>query len=442
MSSVTWYALLRLRAEAWAGARRPRARDRHSSGFIEPLVENDRGIASRCREGRARLNSKSGFRRRVVTASARLALGWAVLTEQEVLDGLAAAELPTLRTRFENWRERGLIVPSGPRKGLGHGKGREAHLYPDGTVEQAIEIAKLRGQNLNLDEIGWRLWLEGRHVGRQCWFGVFEAVAAEIDAAVSELREALDSDDLDKNPIEELAEKVFTAKTSDPAFRQFRKAVGPERLPAILLHFASMASGGFTSISVQMNGPGRDSTRASIQLDPEIREQQSDFRAMDAALGFAHARTDTVNGDGPIIEGDYSSILRNTFAPLAETTLTEFLVSVDPDHLRTTTRDISAFTQSLAAASQVFDRAFAKDAFGFRRAALLARSERKQQALTGLMWALIFEKSAEKFHDVGTMAEKFDAAATSARELPQSAELAENSRRPTFRRGTSQKPIK
>ena len=180
-----------------------------------------------------------------------------MLTEQEVLDGLAAAELPTLRTRFENWRERGLIVPSGPRKGLGHGKGREAHLYPDGTVEQAIEIAQLRRQNLNLDEIGWRLWLEGRHVGRQCWFGVFEAVAAEIDAAVSERARGARFGRPGQGPDRGIAEKVFTAKTSDPAFRQIRKAVGPERLPAILLHFASMASGGFTSISVQMNGPGR-----------------------------------------------------------------------------------------------------------------------------------------------------------------------------------------
>ena len=67
---------------------------------------------------------------------------------------------------------------------------------------------------------GWR-----SHVGRQCWFGVFETVAAEIDAAASELREALNSDNLDKDPIEEL-QKAFTAKTSDPAFQSDQKSSG------------------------------------------------------------------------------------------------------------------------------------------------------------------------------------------------------------------------
>jgi hypothetical protein len=62
-----------------------------------------------------------------------------VLTEQEVLDGLEATGFRTLRSRFENWREHGLVVPSGRRKGLGQGKGRRAHLYPDSTIEQAIE---------------------------------------------------------------------------------------------------------------------------------------------------------------------------------------------------------------------------------------------------------------------------------------------------------------
>ena len=162
---------------------------------------------------------------------------------------------------------------------------------------------------------------------------------------------------------------------------------------------------------------------------------------MDVALGLGHARTDTVDGVGPIFDGDYSTILRDTFAPFADTTLTEFLASVDPERLWKTTRDFSAFTQSLAAASHEFDKTLPKDAFGLRRASLLAPSGRIRQAQTGLMWALIREKSTEKFHDLGSMAELFDAAARSARELPQSDELAGNSRRPNFRR-EPKKPIK
>jgi hypothetical protein len=96
---------------------------------------------------------------------------------------------------------------------------------------------------------------------------------------------------------------------------------------------------------------------------------------MDVALGLGHARTDTVGGVGPIIRGDYSSILRDTFAPLADTILTEFLKQVDPERLRTVTRDFSSLTQSIAVASEEFSKTLAKDAFGLGRAALLATRE-------------------------------------------------------------------
>jgi hypothetical protein len=340
---------------------------------------------------------------------------------------LAKAGFPMPRSRFENWRERGLVVTCGTREGLGRGKGREAHLYPGGTAGQAIEIAQLRRQNLDLDEIGWRLWLEGRPVGRCCWFDVFEAAAAEFDAVASTLGDVLNSDSLNEDPIQELADQAYRADTSDPLFRQVRKALGPDRLPALVLQLASMAIGEFTS--------------ASTQPDPASGECQADLRAMDVALGLSHARTDLAEGVGPIIEGDYSPILRQAFAPLADTTLTEFLASVDSERLRRTTRDLSAFAQSLAAASLEFDRTMAKDAFGFRRAALLARSDRMRQAQTGLVWTLILEKSAEKFHDLGAMAQLFDAATKSAQGFPPSDLLSQNSLRPNFRRRPLRKPI-
>ena len=65
-----------------------------------------------------------------------------------------------------------------------------------------------------------------------------------------------------------------------------------------------------------------------------------------------------------------------------------------------------------------------------------------RQAQTGLMWTLILEKSAEKFHDLGAKAQLFDTATKSAQEFPPSDVLTENSRRPNFRRGPLRKPIK
>ena len=128
-------------------------------------------------------------------------------------------------------------MPCGPRKGLGQAKGRRSHLYPDGTIEQAIEIARLLRQNLDLDEIGWRLWLSGRPVGRNCWFDVFVAAAKEFDEAAATSREALNSDSLDEDPIRDLADKAYHAEMSDPLSCQARKALGPARLSAVVLSF-------------------------------------------------------------------------------------------------------------------------------------------------------------------------------------------------------------
>ena len=126
---------------------------------------------------------------------------------------------------------------------------------------------------------------------------------------------------------------------------------------AIVLHIMNMAIGEFTAVSTQAERLTRDEEEipvtAQIQ-DPRIKERQADLRAMDVALGLGHARSDTVNGVGPIISGDYSVILRDTFAPLASTTLNEFLKQVDPERLRTVTRDFSALTQSIAVASEEF----------------------------------------------------------------------------------------
>jgi hypothetical protein len=351
-----------------------------------------------------------------------------VLTEKEVLERLAEQRFKIPRTRFENWRERGLLVPVGPRSGRGRGPGRPAHVYTEITVDQVKLIVELRRQNLDLDEIGWQLWLAGRPVGRNCWFDVFEAAAKEFEEAASTFRDALNSDSLDEDPIQDLADQLYRANTSDPLFRQVRKALGADRWQAFVQHLASMAIGEFTS--------------ASTQMDPASTERQADLRAMDVALGLGHARTDTVDDEGPIISGDYSSILRDTFAPLADTTLNEFLKQVDPERLRTVTREFSALTQSIAVASEEFGKTLAKEAFGLGRAALAARSDRKRQAAMGLIWTLVQERSAEKFHDLSGMAQSFNAAALAVKQSAQSGKSADGSNAPIFRRGPTQKPIK
>jgi hypothetical protein len=349
------------------------------------------------------------------------------LNEKELLDRLAAAGHAIPPSRLAKWRERGL-VPTMGRPSRGHGKGRAAHAYPEIAVEQAVAIAQLLDQGFNFEEIGWRLWVGGYAVARRYWFDVFAAAAKEFDEVASVLRCALDSDELEAGPIEDMANKIWEAKTNNRLLKNTRKSLGRERFPAIVFQVAQMWTGQFVSVSTQQ--------------DPDNAERHAASRAMDIALGLAHAKTDTVNDVGPIISGDYSSVLHAVFEPLANNRLSEFLKIVDLDRLRRSAKSMIGLTQSIAAASQEFNRAIEKDAFGLNRVAMLAESDRNQQAITALLWALITEQSQEQFHDVGAMAQLFSAAATAAKNYPDASSGGPNMKSPKFRRKISKKPAK
>jgi hypothetical protein len=345
-----------------------------------------------------------------------------VLSEQEVLADLAKAGFTVPRSRFENWRERGLVLACGTRVGLARGKGRVAHVYPDETIEQAIEIAQMRQQNLDLDEIGWRLWLAGRTVGRKCWFSVFEFMANRFDDCAATVREAQASDEFVDGQIERMIEAAFRAKTSNRFFKQMRKSLGPQRFAAVMNEVASMATGVFQTIS--------------SQTEQDNQERLEDERSMDVALGMQHAKTDTVAGTGPLLPANYSPILQATFEPLEGVSLRKYLDRIDPGYLRKTAGSLLALLGSIAEASDAFDHLLARDAFGLRRAALLARADRNIHAGAALVWALVQQRSREKFNDLDTMAKLFLTAAIGARKFLETAKLNPSLTRPEFRRIT------
>ncbi len=339
-----------------------------------------------------------------------------MLTEREVLERLARAGFEIPRSRFENWREKGLLPPTETRPGLGKGLGRAAILYPEVTVDQARQIATWRKQNLDLDEIGWRLWLAEYEVARHCWFDVFRFKARQFDQCASAFRTAQASDEFTHGQIEQTIEAAFKAKTSNQFFMQIRKSTGPVRFAAVMSELASMATGTFQAIS--------------SLCETENKERFNDSRAMDIALGFEHARTDTVNGIGPIIRGDYSSILQATFEPLEGVALTDYLLAIDPAYLRGVARSLTALLESIANASHAFDRALTKDAFGLRRAAMLERVDRNIHAGMILVWALVQQRSRERFHDLDALAQLFLTAAIGARKFVEAAETDPGQTRP------------
>ncbi len=192
------------------------------------------------------------------------------LDKKEVLDRLISLGIILPLRRFDQWRETGLFLPVGGRPGRGPAKGRAALRYPKTVVDQIAQIVGMREAGLDLKEIGWRLWIAGRDVKRDLWFDVFKKAAVEFDELIPKLRVAQDCD-IDVSPIEELANELYHAKTSNRILKHIRKSLGPERFKKAISDFALLATGEFTSISTQQ---------------PSSQEYRADLRIMDLTLGL------------------------------------------------------------------------------------------------------------------------------------------------------------
>ncbi len=311
-------------------------------------------------------------------------------------------------------------MPWGPSR-VGQGKGRVAHLYPDGTVEQAIEIAHMRRQNLDLDEIGWRLWWRGATSGVSAGSVSSSSWPKHFDKCARAFRQAQASDEFVDGQIDQMIQARSKPRPQTD-FSSGQEDLGPQRFAAVMNEIASMATGTFTTISSQQ--------------ELENNERLEDERAMDVALGFKPARTDTIDGVGPILPNDYSPILQATFEPLEGVSLSQYLNRIDPEYLRSVARSLLGLLHSITEASHAFDRALAKDAFGLRRAAMLERADRNTHAGMILVWALVQQRSREKFHDLDAMAQLFLTAAIGARKFLELRNSDPSLRGPEFRRVT------
>ena len=174
-----------------------------------------------------------------------------------------------------------------------------------------------------------------------------------------------------------------------------RKSLGPKRFAAVMNEVASMATGVFQSISSQQ--------------ELGNQERLDDERAIDVALGLKHARTDTVAGAGPLLPTeDYSPILQATFEPLERVSLSKYL-DRNPPGIFTKDGEVSARASPIRSRRRrdAFDHALSRDAFGLRRAAMLDCVDRSLHAGMVLVWALVQQRSREKFHDLDAMAQLF-----------------------------------
>jgi hypothetical protein len=349
-----------------------------------------------------------------------------ILSEKEALDCLSffgGWDIP--RSRFNKWREEELVLPAHQRHWLGPSMGRSGFGYSAAIVEQAAQIARMRQDNLDFDEIGWRLWLGCYKIGEKHWFNAFEWAAKQYDILVPTIRKAQETDELAEGPIEKLIEKAWRSRKSSRLFKRIKKSLGPDRFKKVMNQVLSMATGTFVQIS--------------SQYELGSNERREDLRAMDLTLGLAHARTDIVEEKRRIIGGDddYSTTLRATFEPLGQiASLTSVLETIDREQLRTVTKSLTGLLQSIADASVELDRLLIKDAFGLSRVAEFARIDRNIHAGMALVWTLVHHSEHEEPNGLELLSKRFLAATIAARKFLERDQLDPNSKRPEFRRIT------
>jgi hypothetical protein len=349
-----------------------------------------------------------------------------ILIEKQLLDRAKKEGFDIPSSRLASWREKGLVPTLDDRPGRGPASGRCAHTYTERGVEQTIAIARMRTQNLDFDEIGWRLWLDGYDVDSRWWRNTFELMAQQYDKLAAKIRKTHQSDELVDTNLDRMISAIYRSQKTSPIIKQIRKSLGEARFKEIMDEVARMATGTFEAIS----------SRQQLEGSKEAPETK---RAIDIALGLEHAQTDTVNGVGPIVQGDYTKGLQATFEPLKDCSLRKFLHSISPEELRNVTKSMNGLLDSIGSASEAFNTIYAKGAFGLRRAGMLAGADRNVQAVRALVWILIKRRSREEFHDLDHMAKLFLNAAIGARKLLEESKINPNFKKPSFHRASRPK---
>jgi hypothetical protein len=291
------------------------------------------------------------------------------LTADQVREGIESFGYEVPHTRLDRWRTVGLLPPS-YRAGRGRGLGRDKALYHPITPRQAAAAAMFFADDRDDRSVGWRLWCGGYEVESQFALRPLTDAAKLWDDALPAMRGLVDSED--GNEAEELADRLYSASTSNRLFAQARKAVGPKRFRTLIFELCRVGAGVF------------DDLASNPSLATEDRIEAA--RVMDAAFGLTNARTDRVGSVGPLIKGDYSDALRAVSESLAGASLIHDLATTPLVEFRETARSLYLVTRGIAVfAEQLSDR-LATNAFGLGRAKLIALFEMNTQALSILCW--------------------------------------------------------
>ena len=168
-------------------------------------------------------------------------------TSSDLLEFLAKNGRNVTPTTLARWHREGLIPPP-IQKALGRGRG-SITVYPANTEQQLLALTKIRKHFRDLDEVGFRLWLDGFPVAPRFSRGYLKSAAEQCDQHIRNLkifRDRLESDDeavSDRTFVE--LQRINTAKLSTRFPRRLRKRVGSKNFDGAVRVIVDIATGKF-----------------------------------------------------------------------------------------------------------------------------------------------------------------------------------------------------
>jgi hypothetical protein len=239
-------------------------------------------------------------------------------------------------------------------------------------VENIKVAGRLFKRKPDYDWVGWTMWIEDFDVDPRCGRKPLEAGAADFDRVVETVRRTLDT----LGTLRQLTRFAFSARRVPRVFKNVRKAVTHQRFDGFFEHVIEIAAGRFGGFSAQ----------------PEIEnsDRVGSTKTWDAALGLKPARTDRINGVGPIIRGEYdTSILRGLSDELEKGPLAKRVAELSDDELKAAAQEVSRLFAVITSANLLMKKIGGKGAFGLARVdQIAAEPSLKVHVMVVLLWAM------------------------------------------------------
>lgn len=173
-------------------------------------------------------------------------------TLQEVLERASEAGFDVSERQLKRWRDEGL-VPSPEKVGLGRGKGTVS-LYPEGTGERLVAVARALDDQGTLGAAGLKLWMQGADLTEYVRDLLLQIWADHVETTDKLLR-AYDSG-LTEEPV-----KSWVQRERLRRFGWIRKAVGKQEFGTVVYYVLAAMAGRIDA----------DDLRREIERDPELR---------------------------------------------------------------------------------------------------------------------------------------------------------------------------